>query len=95
MLSAAPFGIEGLTYTSPEEIDQAMLNRYSGKKQFKVGQTERVVYQKVAGLKRIAGMHSLLYQFCSEGAFYDYDAPVSLISPTADRGVKMLHKKLT
>jgi len=37
MISASPFGIEGMTYNEPEEIDSAMFGRYKGKANFKVG----------------------------------------------------------
>jgi hypothetical protein len=74
----SPFGIEGDTFTEPEQIDSAMFNRYQGRKHFKVGQTERVIYQKVSGLRRINVNHSILYNFCSEGAFSNLGVPVTL-----------------
>ena len=71
-------------YQSPEEIDDAMFNRFVGKKQFKVGQTERIVYQKVSGMKRPNALLSILYNFSSEGAFTPMQMPIGLIGATPD-----------
>lgn len=90
ILTASPFGLEGNTYADPESIDRAMFDRYQGRKHFKVGQTERVVYQRVSGLKRVNANHSILYNFCSEGAFSDLGLPVTLCLPSADESVRML-----
>jgi len=53
MITLAPFSNEQRDYNSPIEIDRAMYNRFVGKNIFKVGQTERLVYEKVQGLKRV------------------------------------------
>lgn len=49
-----------------------MFNRFVGKKMFKVGATERIIYEKVAGLKTVNVPQSLLYNFSSEGAYPDF-----------------------
>ena len=39
-LSLSPFGKDGeTTFDNPDEIDQAMINRFKGKTHFKVGQS--------------------------------------------------------
>lgn len=72
------------TFNTPEEIDDALMNRYMGKKMFKVGAEERVVYQRVSHLKRISVNQSTLYNFCSEGAFEELGVPVTLFKPSHD-----------
>ena len=79
-----------MTYNEPEEIDSAMFNRYKGKTNFKVGQGERVIYERVAGLKRVNINHSILYNFCSEGAFPQLGLPISLFVPTPEQSVTFL-----
>ena len=49
---------------------------------FKVGQTERLIYEKVGGLKQCNLSHSILYNFGSEGVFAEVGAPVGLINPS-------------
>lgn len=51
---------------------------------FKVGQTERLVYERVTGLKRVNSMLSTLYNFCSEGAFSENAKTVSLIGASPE-----------
>ena len=36
------------TYRSAEEIDEGLMQRYIGKKAFRVGAEERIVYEKVS-----------------------------------------------
>jgi hypothetical protein len=61
-----------------------MFARLQGKNLFKVGQTERIVYEKVAGLKRANILQSIMYNFSSEGAYSDSSAIFQLIGPTPD-----------
>lgn len=94
-LSLSPFGSDGDeviqdTFTTPEEIDNVLMNRYMGKKMFKVGAEERVVYQRVSHLKRISVNQSTLYNFCSEGAFAELGAPVTLFKPSHDQSINLL-----
>jgi len=57
-----------------------MIKRLTGRKNtFKVGQNERLIYEKVAGMKSINVLLSILYNFSSEGAFSDIQTPVNLI----------------
>jgi hypothetical protein len=49
---------------------------------FRVGQTERLIYEKVGGLKACNLSHSILYNFGSEGVFAESEAAVGLINPT-------------
>lgn len=51
---------------------------------FKVGQTERIVYEKIAGLKQVNVLQSLLYNFSSEGAFCDLGIPIKLIGASVE-----------
>lgn len=81
MLTLAPFTQSERVYSDPTEIDSAMFNRFKGKKHFKVGQTERLVYEKVAGMKRVNMLQSIMYNFSSEGAFFESEKPVALIGP--------------
>ncbi len=53
MLTLSPFDEQKRFYNDPNEIDSSMYSRLKGKNLFKVGQTERIVYEKVAGLKRM------------------------------------------
>ena len=53
LLAMSPFDQQKRDYTTSVEIDRSMYNRFVGKNLFKVGQTERVVYEKVAGMKRV------------------------------------------
>ncbi len=53
-----------------------MYERFVGKKLYKVGQTERVVYEKVAGMKRVNVLQSIMYNFSSEGAYSDSEIPL-------------------
>ena len=71
MLTLAPFDEQRREYSKSEQIDSAMFARLQGKKLFKIGQTERVVYEKVAGLKKINSLQSIMYNFSSEGAYAD------------------------
>ena len=41
------------TFSTAEELDRALIDRYTGRKRFKVGAVERAIYEKVAGMKRI------------------------------------------
>ena len=70
------------TYKEAQQIDKALMDRYIGRKAFKVGAEERVVYERVSNLKRVSINHSLLYSFCSEGAFSEFEIPVTLYRPT-------------
>ncbi len=79
MLTLAPFSLEQRVYTNPNEIDEAMFNRFKGKKHFQVGATERLVYEKVSGMKRVNMPQSIMYNFSSEGAFPQ--KPIGLIGP--------------
>ena len=84
-ITLAPFYNDQRVFASATEIDRAMIHRMQGKKLFKVGQSERVVYEKVAGLKRTNGLLSILYNFSSEGAYSDLEMPVRLLGATADQ----------
>lgn len=53
LLAMSPFDQQKRDYTTPAEIDKSMYERFVGKNLYKVGQTERVVYEKVAGMKRV------------------------------------------
>ena len=53
LLTMSPFDQQKRDYTTPAEIDKSMYERFVGKNLYKVGQTERVVYEKVAGMKRV------------------------------------------
>ena len=52
-LSLSPYGLDEGESTSinVDEIDTAMANRFRGKSHFKVGQSQRIIYEKVTGLK--------------------------------------------
>jgi hypothetical protein len=52
MSTMSPFDNEQRLYSDPSDIDSAMFNRFKGKATFKVGATERMVYEKVGGLKK-------------------------------------------
>jgi len=80
----APFDELQKHYTKPTEVDASMFARFKGKGLFKVGQTERIVYEKIAGLKRININQSIMYNFSSEGAYSDSDIQFSLIGPRPD-----------
>ena len=54
-----------------------------------------MIYQKIAGLKRVNINHSILYNFCSEGAFSDLDMPISLFVPRPEHSVNFLSNYLT
>lgn len=69
---------DAFEYFDAEEIDNFMYNRFKGKTNFKVGHGERMVYEKVTGLKRAAVNQSILYNFSSEGAFVKNGVPVGL-----------------
>lgn len=79
VLTLAPFSEEQRVFEDPSEIDEAMFNRFKGKKHFKVGATERLVYEKLAGMKRVNMLQSIMYNFSSEGAFME--KPLALIGP--------------
>ena len=49
-----------------------------------------MVYEKVSGLKRPNINHSLLYNFCSEGAFADKEIPITLFLPNPDTSIEAL-----
>lgn len=83
MSTMSPFDNEQRLYSDPTQIDAAMFNRFKGKRMFKVGQTERMVYEKVGGLKMHNVVQSLLYNFSSEGAFSEIGLPIALVGPTA------------
>lgn len=61
-----------------------MFNRFKGKATFKVGATERMVYEKVGGLKKHNVPQSLLYNFSSEGAFSNIGLPIALVGPSPE-----------
>ena len=84
MITLAPFSNEQRDYNSPSEIDRALFHRFKGKNIFKVGQTERLVYEKVSGLKRVNTLQSILYNLSSEGAYSDHDSPISLIGASPE-----------
>ena len=87
LLPLSPFGgdeKEITTFYTPEEIDLALMSRYKGKADFRVGAEVRVVYEKVSHLKRTSVNHSLIYNFSSEGVFSQLGIPVSLFRPTPD-----------
>ena len=44
-----------------------------------MGQQERLIYEKVAGLKKVNVGLSVLYNFSSEGAFSESQVPVVLV----------------
>ena len=90
----SPFSGES-TFDNPEQIDEALFNRYVGKKAFKVGAEERLVYQRVSNLRRVAVNHSILYNFSSEGAFTEQESiPITLIKPTIDEQMSMLWQQI-
>ena len=68
----SPFHEDTQSYFEAEQIDNALMSRYMGKKAFRVGAEERVVYEKVSGLKRTSVAQSMIYNFSSEGAFTDF-----------------------
>ena len=84
MLTLAPFDEQRRKYSEAAQIDAAMYSRLQGKKLFKIGQTERIVYEKVAGLKRINSLQSIMYNFSSEGAYADSKAIFQLVGPAAE-----------
>ena len=96
MLSLSPFGLdeEESTFRSADQIDSALFSRYRGKNNFKVGLNERIVYEKVAGLKRSNINHSILYNFCSEGAFSDKNIPITLFLPDHDTAINAFQKAI-
>ena len=53
-LSLSPFHEETETFRTAEDIDEALISRYTSKKSFRVGAEERLVYEKVSNLKRIS-----------------------------------------
>ena len=69
-------------YSNESQIDEALYKRYSGRKHWKVGSTERIVYEKVAGLKRPSVLQSVLYNFSSEGGLGRSDVPIHLVGAT-------------
>ena len=87
MITLAPFSNGQRDYNSPSEIDRAMYHRFVGKNVFKVGQTERLVYEKVSGLKRVNTLQSLLYNFSSEGAYCEHESPVSLVGAAPEETI--------
>lgn len=48
---------------------------------YKVGKTERLIYERVNGLKKPNTIMSTLYQFSTEGAFPS--TPIALYGPSA------------
>jgi hypothetical protein len=77
-----------------------LFQRYSLGKVFKVGSTERMIYEKVAGLRKVNMMHSILYSFCSEGSFPEaldqgLVSGVGLIGPTIDQSISHIANNLT
>ena len=84
LLTLMPFNGDQTVFRASEEIDEAMFNRMQGKKHFKVGQAERLVYEKIAGLKKVNILQSALYNFCSEGVFSQLEIPVGLIGARPD-----------
>ena len=66
------------------------MNRYKGRKVFKVGAEQRLVYERVNNLKRVSVNHSLMYNFSSEGAFTELNIPVSLFGPAHKESLNRL-----
>jgi hypothetical protein len=58
-------------------------------KTFKVGETERVIYRKVNGLKTVDFALSAMYNFGKDGAFEF--RPVGSIVPDLDASIKSAH----
>ena len=82
------------TYENAEEIDTAMVSRFSGKTNFKVGQSQRIIYERVTGLKLPNINQSILYNFSSEGAFSDMGIPVTLFTPPVEESMKALDQQI-
>lgn len=61
------------------EVNQELVEYLKHKSQYKIGETERVIYQKINGLKKVNVMLSILYNFSSEGVFDSL--PIGLINP--------------
>lgn len=81
------------TFYTPEELDAALMQRYRGKRRFKVGAVERAVYEKVGGMKRINAIQSILYNFSSEGAFGHLGLPLSCYGLSPQEGAVLLAKQ--
>ena len=82
------------TYENAEEIDTAMVSRFRGKTNFKVGQSQRIIYERVTGLKLPNINQSILYNFSSEGAFSDLGIPVTLFTPPVEESMKALDHQI-
>jgi hypothetical protein len=84
-LNLAPFNDDERFYEEELQVDRALFGRYVGKKHWKVGSSERIVYEKVAGLKRANTLQSIIYNFSSEGGLGGRNIPLYLVGASASQ----------
>lgn len=61
------------TLRSQPDVDSYLSNLFTFSSQFKLGKTERIVYQRINGMKKVNAVLSILYNFSSQGAFPESD----------------------
>lgn len=75
-------GLENFMSNS-DEVDEYLSLIMAKSSQYKVGESERVIYQKMHSLKKINISMSALYNFNSQGMFPSI--PIGLYGSTADQ----------